>query len=95
MTKAIRVPVSKLTDNELHILIAEEAGEIVQCATKIMRFGVAGHNPEKPSTYNWQNLRDEFLDLEELMLEFAARADAPLRPKSLVNKSRLVFRDES
>lgn len=91
--EAVRVPVSDLTDQELYVLIAEEAGEIVQCATKIMRFGLFSYDPADASSNNFLDLRKEYHDLDELMFEIINRADAPVHPETLGKKHRLVLRE--
>lgn len=57
-----------MTRNE-HLLtvVAEEAGEITQATTKIMRFGLDNYNPFKPEENNEDSLLTEFYQLQGMI----------------------------
>ena len=42
-------------------MLAEEAAEIVQCCTKILRHGYNSHHPQRPGKTNKKELQDELL----------------------------------
>lgn len=45
-------------------LLIEEAGEIIQCATKILRHGYGSYNPDIPSSpSNRKHLEEEILEM--------------------------------
>lgn len=49
---------------ELLIMLAEEAGELVQACTKALRHGLDSYNPDLPnSPTNLQNIRRELVDV--------------------------------
>ena len=57
---------SGLTEAErerLEMLI-EEAGEVIQAATKVLRFGYNNYHPDRPSVTNKQELASEIKDFE-------------------------------
>ena len=87
------VPVEDLTDELLFVLIAEEAGEIVQASAKIQRFGLDGYNPylKEKTNNNYIDLKEEYLDLRELILELGRRRDDDIEQEA-GKKLRLVAR---
>ena len=42
-------------------MLAEEAAEIVQCCTKILRHGYNSHHPDRPGRTNKKELQDELM----------------------------------
>lgn len=85
-----RLSVDRLSHRQLYVLIAEEAGEIVQCAAKCLRFGLDSHHPDRPTSNNLVELLNEFRDLAELVVELDNRHGMVLadnRP----SKKRLVY----
>lgn len=48
---------------ELLIMLAEEAGELVQACTKALRHGLDNHHPDFPNRTNTDNIRNELADL--------------------------------
>jgi len=84
------ISVSKLSEKQLCLLIAEEAGEIVQAATKILRFGLYSSDPNHLETNNYIDLMSEYRDLRELILELGNREGH--NPEELRStKERLVL----
>lgn len=96
--KAIRVPVNKLTDDELFQCIQEEAAELIKATSKAKRFGLWSNIDELRTTptifgdiSNWNDMKAEFTDLSVLMYEQAKRANGDLDFKGY-RKDILVLR---
>lgn len=58
-------PVTGLTDAQRERLemLAEEAAEVVQCCTKILRHGYNSHHPDRPGRTNKKELQDELMQM--------------------------------
>lgn len=53
---------------ELYKMLAEEAAEIIQCCTKILRHGEYSYNPDiKEAPSNLKHLRKELADFEAVL----------------------------
>jgi NTP pyrophosphatase (non-canonical NTP hydrolase) len=48
-------------------MLAEEAGEVVQAACKVLRHGYASHHPADPSTDNRELLKREVADMRAVL----------------------------
>jgi NTP pyrophosphatase (non-canonical NTP hydrolase) len=88
--------IPNLTDDELLLLMMEEAAEVIQAVSKIRRFGELVKNPNNPEpTNNYLDLKREFADLETLFSEFLRRRDDTVDELRLIAKNqrrRLVRR---
>lgn len=57
-----------MTEREnLYQVLQEECGEIIQAASKIMRFGEYNHHPNKPLITNTSELMTEYYQLQAVM----------------------------
>lgn len=93
--KKVWVEVKELTDNELQILIAQEASEVAKAATKILMFGlwssikkIALKRTDATENHNWLDLKIEFFDL----CKRANDSSFETRMFDAYKKERLVLR---
>ena len=84
----------ELSNELLPMFIAEEAGEIVQAAFKVFRFGPFSYDPRDSNsdTNNYIDLIRKFRDLLELVNEFDGRFGSTLDDARKPRK-RLVFEE--
>ena len=62
-------------EEERLIMLAEEAAEVVQVVTKILRHGYNNYHPDDPSMTNWKLLHEELLDMTAVLSEMNKRGD--------------------
>lgn len=65
-------------EHERLAILAEEAGEIVQIAMKIMRHGYEFHHPEHPGQTNRNELEKEIGDLNATVIRMLEAKDLSL-----------------
>lgn len=60
-------------------MLAEEAAEIVQACTKILRHGYENHHPEDPGENNRERLEEEIMDVHAVlgMMRYAGDIETP------------------
>lgn len=71
----------KSVERELYEMLAEEAAEVIQAVTKILRHGPQSYHPDDPETSNAELLEDE---VEEF---FAVVRQLEMRNEIVVSKS--------
>ncbi len=60
-------------ERQMLVRLMEEAGEVVQAAAKLLRFGFYSTSPEDPrQVTNWNALEGEIADLNRTMAEVRA-----------------------
>lgn len=96
--KTFRVPISHLTDPELHDCMVEEASEVIKALCKAERFGDWSSEAElcfdrkkAPDRNNAKDILAEFEQLLALMDEYRMRNQ--LRSGPNVPLTRLVLRE--
>lgn len=97
--QTFRIPVKDLTESELYQCIQEEAAELIKAVSKARRFGlwsninkIAWAKVHAPARNNWTDVRDEYMDLYELINELAKRAEEEGIGLEIKPKERLVLR---
>lgn len=56
-------------------MLAEEAAEVIQAVTKILRHGYDSYHPDDPFMTNWKLLHEEILDVSAILGEMNRRGD--------------------
>lgn len=69
---------------EILSLIAEEAAELIQAASKIMRFGEDSYHPNDPEqVQNWRHFEQEMADLYETIYTLINHTETKISYKNL------------
>ncbi len=77
---------------KLITIISEEAGEVIQEASKSLRFGMDGYHPDdKTKTPNYMRLLKEFYELQAA-IEYAQ--DEHLLPKLPIETIKSIMSDK-
>lgn len=70
-------------ERELYTMLCEEASEVIQSATKILRFGEDSFNPYKPEDgTNIQQLREEVVDILSVIEMLKNVSTSPIKGPS-------------